>query len=210
MLLVMLLVRLTSRGPAIYTQTRVGLDGCPFTIYKIRTMRNDCEKHTGPRWAEHRDPRVTFLGQILRVMHLDELPQLINVLKGDMTLVGPRPERPEFVSQLEKAIPFYRARLESRPGVTGLAQLLLPPDADTNSVRIKLTYDLYYLGIASYWFDMKIVACTGLKVFGVRRSFLRKLLGVPDDGRIQAAYEALIADPPRPIERPEIEMQPAF
>ena len=219
MLLAMAMVKLSSRGPAIYTQMRVGLGGRPFVIYKIRTMRKDCEKNTGPRWAERRDPRITVIGKFLRATHLDELPQLFNVLRGDMTLVGPRPERPEFVSQLELIIPSYRTRLDIRPGVTGLAQILLPPDVDVNSVRSKLTYDLFYLKQFCPWLDLKIIACTGLKVLGVPRRISRAALGVPMHEEIEAYYEAMIAESPseefaaqpvpaRSADRPE--MQPAF
>ena len=144
-LLAMALVKLTSRGPAIYRQVRAGLGGRPFTIYKIRTMAHDCEARTGPVWATADDPRVTPLGRFLRRSHLDELPQLWNVLRGEMSLVGPRPERPEFVAQLQRAIPDYRRRLQVPPGVTGLAQVQLPPDTDLAGVRRKLVYDLYYI-----------------------------------------------------------------
>lgn len=213
-----ILVKLSSRGPAIYTQVRVGRNGRTFVIYKIRTMRNDCEKLTGPRWAElGRDPRVTRIGNFLRKTHLDELPQLFNVLRGDMTLVGPRPERPEFVEQLEQVIPHYRARLQTRPGVTGLAQVLLPPDTDFHSVRIKLMYDLYYLQVGSLWYDLKITACTAFKVIGIPKSVSRKLLGVPSEDVIEAAYMALGRPPASDpdvealnIPRSEAEMQPAF
>lgn len=208
-LLAMILVKLSSRGPAIYTQVRVGKDGRPFVIFKIRTMGYNCERNTGPRWADlGRDPRVTRIGSFLRKSHLDELPQLLNVLRGDMSLVGPRPERPEFVSQLELAIPHYRARLDSRPGVTGLAQLLLPPDTDVHSVRAKLSYDLYYLRNAGHWLDFKLVACTLLKVVGVPKAVSRRILGVPEHSVIEGAYEAIATTPTRP--REFLEMQPAF
>lgn len=209
MLASMLLVKLSSRGPAIYTQVRVGRGGRSFVIYKIRSMRNNCEKLTGPRWADlGRDPRVTRVGNFLRKTHLDELPQLFNVLKGDMTLVGPRPERPEFVAQLELAIPHYRSRLEIRPGVTGLAQVLLPPDTDVNSVRTKLSYDLFYLRDFGLLIDLKIILCTALKVFGVRREVSRLVTGVPEHDEIQGAYLALVEPPARP--RDIRELQPAF
>ena len=138
-------MKLTSPGPAFYTQTRVGQGGRPFTIYKLRTMIHNCESLTGPRWCMPGDPRVTPAGWLLRVTHLDELPQLLNVLRGEMSLVGPRPERPEFLPQLERALPAYRQRLVVRPGVTGLAQVKLPADTDLDSVRRKLAHDLYYI-----------------------------------------------------------------
>src|SRR5439155_3872848 len=144
-LVLALLVKLTSRGPAFYTQTRLGRHGVPFTICKLRTMMNKCESLTGPRWSMPGDPRVTGLGRFLRATHLDELPQLLNVLRGDMSLIGPRPERPEFLPELERACPRYRERLAVRPGVTGLAQVQLPADTNIASVRRKLAYDLYYI-----------------------------------------------------------------
>ena len=205
----MILVKLSSRGPAVYTQVRVGRGGRSFVIYKVRTMRNDCEKLTGPRWANlRRDPHVTAVGSFLRRTHLDELPQLFNVFRGDMTLVGPRPERPEFVSQLALAIPHYQDRLDTRPGVTGLAQVLLPPDTDVNSVRSKLTYDLFYLRNAGLWLDLKIIVCTLLKVLCVPREFSRRFLRVPGHAAIEGAYEALSIAEPSP--RDAMEMQAAF
>src|SRR5439155_13498015 len=140
----MALVKLTSRGPMTYTQTRVGFGGRPFAIYKIRTMIHNCESLTGPRWSVPGDPRITPVGGVLRRLHIDELPQLLNVLKGEMSLVGPRPERPEFVTKLAREIPHYHARHAVIPGITGLAQLHLPPDTEVCHVERKLTYDLYY------------------------------------------------------------------
>src|SRR5207253_658180 len=119
LLAVALLVKLTSPGPALYTQIRVGKKGRFFTIYKFRSMAHNCEKLTGATWSSPGDPRVTAFGKFIRSSHLDELPQLWNVVKGDMSLVGPRPERPEFIPQLEKSIPHYRERLGVRPGITG-------------------------------------------------------------------------------------------
>ena len=113
-----ILIRLTSPGPAIYRQTRVGKNGKPFTIFKLRTMYDKCEAATGPQWATSNDKRVTSIGRLLRITHIDEFPQLWNVLRGEMSLVGPRPERPEFVDQLQIAIPRYENRLAIRPGIT--------------------------------------------------------------------------------------------
>ena len=138
-------MKLTSRGPALYLQLRMGRNGKPFPIYKIRTMHYQCEKKSGAQWSTPGDSRILPLGRWLRRMHIDELPQLWNVIRGDMSLIGPRPERPEFVPQLEQAIAHYGQRLLLRPGVTGLAQVQLPADTDLNSVRTKLAYDLYYL-----------------------------------------------------------------
>jgi lipopolysaccharide/colanic/teichoic acid biosynthesis glycosyltransferase len=161
-LLAGLLVKLTSRGPIFYSQTRVGLGGRPFTIYKIRTMYHNCERFSGARWSRPGDPRVMPVGRLLRRLHLDELPQLFNVLKGDMSLIGPRPERPEFVPQLEQAIPHYRERLRVLPGLTGLAQVHLPPDTDLASVRRKLAFDLYYIHRLGPWMDLRLLLLTGL------------------------------------------------
>ncbi len=163
----MLLVRLTSRGPALYQQKRVGQFGQVFTIYKIRTMVHECESFTGPRWATPGDPRVTPVGRVLRALHLDELPQLINVLRGEMSLIGPRPERPEIASKLTQAIPGYDLRVMVRPGVSGFAQVHLPPDTNLQSVRNKLQLDLHYIERLSVWFDLKLLIWTGLKVFGL-------------------------------------------
>jgi len=162
-----LLVRLTSRGPGIYQQIRLGLDGKPFTIYKIRTMRTDAEAATGAVWATRNDKRMTLVGKILRIAHIDELPQLFNVLRGDMALVGPRPERPEFVAELEKRIDGYSYRLYVKPGLTGLAQLNQDSDIDLNDVRRKLVFDFEYIENASFLFDLRVICCTPFKQFFV-------------------------------------------
>ena len=178
-LVLMALVRLTSRGPAIYGQTRLGYKGQQFTIYKIRTMHNDCERLTGPQWSQPGDPRVTPIGRILRATHLDELPQLWNILRGEMSLVGPRPERPEIVAKLERVLPDYPMRLLVRPGVTGLAQVQLPPDSDIESVRRKLACDLRYLNLASPWLDLRIVLATAIKVVGIPGRLTCRWLRIP-------------------------------
>jgi lipopolysaccharide/colanic/teichoic acid biosynthesis glycosyltransferase len=177
-----LLVRLTSPGPAFYTQTRVGRHGRLFTIYKIRTMVDDCESLTGPRWSMPGDPRITWIGHILRRTHLDELPQLLNVLRGEMGLIGPRPERPEFVAELELALPHYNHRHTVLPGVTGLAQVQLPPDTELESVRRKLAHDLYYIEHLSPWLDLRILCCTVLYACGVPCRATRCLLRIPKGG----------------------------
>jgi lipopolysaccharide/colanic/teichoic acid biosynthesis glycosyltransferase len=176
LLLAMLVVRLTSRGPATYTQTRVGYGGRTFTIYKIRTMIHNCESLTGPRWSEPGDPRVTPVGNILRKFHIDELPQLLNVFKGEMSLVGPRPERPEFVTKLAREIPHYQARHAVFPGITGLAQLFLPPDTEVAHVERKLVYDLHYARNAGLLLDLRVIFATGLKVLGLPGRWLRGLV----------------------------------
>jgi lipopolysaccharide/colanic/teichoic acid biosynthesis glycosyltransferase len=188
-----LLVKLTSRGPAFYTQTRVGRNGRLFTIYKIRTMVDKCESLTGPRWAIPGDPRITPVGQFLRVSHLDELPQLINVLRGQMSLIGPRPERPEFVPELERAVPLYRHRLAVRPGVTGLAQVHLPGDTDVDSVRRKLAYDLYYIERLSPWLDLRILFCTVLYAVGIPFRVSRRLVRMPSVAAVEEVMRAATA-----------------
>src|SRR5262245_1434554 len=154
------LVRMTSRGPAIYTQERVGLGGRRFTIFKIRTMIHECESLSGPQWSVPGDPRVTAVGRVLRKLHIDELPQLFNVFCGDMSLVGPRPERPVFVERLSRKIPLYPGRHAVPPGITGLAQLVLPPDIEEEDVERKLTFDLHYAQAAGTGLDLWILVCT--------------------------------------------------
>jgi lipopolysaccharide/colanic/teichoic acid biosynthesis glycosyltransferase len=179
------LVKLTSRGPAFYSQTRLGRGGLPFTIYKLRTMMNRCESLTGPRWSLPGDPRVTPLGRFLRASHLDELPQLVNVLRGDMSLIGPRPERPEFLPELEAACPGYRERLAVRPGVTGLAQVQLPADTSVDSVRRKLAYDLYYIRNLGPRLDLVLLICTGLYALGLPFALTARLLRVPHGAEVE-------------------------
>ena len=182
------LVRLTSRGPAIYTQERVGLGDRRFTIYKIRTMFHDCESITGPKWCVPGDPRVTAVGRVLRRLHIDELPQLLNVLRGEMSLVGPRPERPVFVAKLSRKIPHYPARHAVMPGITGLAQLYLPPDIEVADVERKLIYDLCYARQVSLWLDVKILFCTALKVVGLPRRLIRAMLPIAADDMVTLAF----------------------
>jgi lipopolysaccharide/colanic/teichoic acid biosynthesis glycosyltransferase len=180
-----LVVKLTSRGPAFYTQTRIGRHGRTFTILKLRTMVDNCESLTGPRWTMPGDPRVTAVGWLLRRSHLDELPQLWNVLKGDMSLIGPRPERPEFVQELDKHIPGYQRRHAVLPGITGLAQVQLPPDTDMDSVRRKLLYDLYFVRHNNPWLDAQICLATVLHMLGMPCSLVQKLRLVPGPERVE-------------------------
>jgi lipopolysaccharide/colanic/teichoic acid biosynthesis glycosyltransferase len=171
------LVWLTSRGSAIYRQKRIGRRGKEFTIYKIRSMRIDAEARTGAVWTTcSRDPRITPVGRFLRVTHLDELPQLWNVVRGEMALVGPRPERPEFTAHLSEAIPQYFDRLAVLPGITGLAQLNLPPDTDLSSVRRKLMLDLEYIERGSFLLDVGLIICTALTVLHLPRAWFQRLL----------------------------------
>ncbi|MFL5460727.1 MAG: sugar transferase [Gemmatimonadales bacterium] len=178
MLLIALLVRLTSRGPVLYTQVRVGLDrrtnprssqnhrrernlgGQPFTIYKFRTMRVDAEHQSGAVWAQQGDPRVTSIGRLLRQYRLDELPQLINVLRGEMNIVGPRPERPTIFAELREHIAEYPLRQRARPGITGLAQINHHYDRSLEDVRTKVHYDLEYIRRQSVAEDFRIMLKT--------------------------------------------------
>jgi sugar transferase (PEP-CTERM system associated) len=168
MLAVALGNKLTSDGPALYTQRRVGRDGRPFTIYKFRSMRIDAEAETGAVWSSENDPRVTPIGRFLRRTRLDELPQLWNVLRGDMSIVGPRPERPEFVSDLTKQIPYYGQRHAVRPGVTGWAQISRGYGASVEDSLQKLQYDLFYIKHLSIPFDVFVILGT-IKTVLMRR-----------------------------------------
>jgi sugar transferase (PEP-CTERM system associated) len=150
-------LRLSSPGPVLYHQRRVGKDGVPFTIYKFRSMRVDAEAETGAVWSTQNDPRVTPVGRFLRRSRLDELPQLWNVLKGDMSFVGPRPERPEFVADLTRQIPFYGQRHVVRPGLTGWAQVRHPYGATVDDAQEKLQYELFYIKHLSIPFDIYII-----------------------------------------------------
>ena len=173
------LIRLTSRGPGLYRQRRVGLNGAVFTMYKLRSMRSDAESGSGPCWAKlGADSRVTRLGYWLRKLHLDELPQLYNVVCGDMSLVGPRPERPEFVRVLGEQVEGYMNRHSVRPGITGLAQVNLPPDTDLGSVRKKIILDQEYIDTASFMMDLQIIGCTFLRVVGVQGALARRWMGI--------------------------------
>jgi len=187
-LIIGVLIKLDSKGPVLYTQLRVGknrrkvsqrkiavdiyserrredrrkydLNGKTFIIYKFRTMRENAEKKCGPVWATENDPRITSVGKFLRATHLDELPQLINILKGDMSFVGPRPERPYFVTRLISMIPEYNARLKVKPGLTGLAQINCGYDQSIETVKYKLNYDLLYCQNGNLYSYFKIIFLT--------------------------------------------------
>jgi len=150
----------------IYSQERVGRNGRYFRVYKFRSMVTDAEKHSGPVWAKKNDPRVTAVGRLLRKLRLDEIPQLWNVLKGDMSIVGPRPERPYFVEKLKRVYPLYSRRLLVRPGLTGWAQVKGRYDETIEDVKTKLEFDLYYLENMSLRMDLKIVLSTVAIVLG--------------------------------------------
>jgi exopolysaccharide biosynthesis polyprenyl glycosylphosphotransferase len=158
--LVAIAIKLDSAGPLLFRQVRVGIHGKTFVIYKFRSMRQDAEAETGPVWAEEQDPRVTTVGRLLRKFRLDEIPQLFNVLRGEMSLVGPRPERPYFVDQIERQIPLYGLRHYLKPGVTGLAQVMHPYGASIEDAHEKLQYDLYYAKHQSLLHDAEILLKT--------------------------------------------------
>ncbi|MBI2450035.1 MAG: sugar transferase [Candidatus Nealsonbacteria bacterium] len=159
-LIIMILIKLEDGGPVIYTQERIGKDKRPFLLFKFRSMKPEAEKLTGPLWAEARDYRATKVGAILRKIHLDELPQMINALKGEISLVGPRPERPEFVWQLEKEIPHYHLRHLIKPGFTGWAQLKFRYGRSIMDAKEKFQYDLYYIKNRSLFLDLGILLKT--------------------------------------------------
>ena len=180
-----LAVRLESRGPALYRQSRLGRGGRPFTLIKFRTMIDGAEEHTGPVWAAWRDARTTRVGRVLRRLHLDELPQLANVLRGEMSLVGPRPERPELAARFEREIPGFRERLRVRPGIMGLAQAR---SAYNLHPRHKLHYDMLYISRMSPWLDIKLCLLCVRKV--LRKAVRRRQRGAAQgpDGVSPAAH----------------------
>lgn len=155
-----ILIKMSSKGPVLFRQTRVGRDGEVFELFKLRTMVFDAEKQTGPVWAKENDPRVTSVGKFLRKSHVDEIPQLVNVLKGEMSLIGPRPERPEFVSKLSGEISDYPKRLRIRPGITGLAQVKHSYDSNIRDVRKKVKLDLLYIKRMCFLTDLRILLNT--------------------------------------------------
>lgn len=169
-------VKLTSPGPGLYRQRRTGWKGTEFEIYKLRTMTHNCEQHTGAVWSVPGDSRVTPLGKFLRKTHLDELPQLFNVLRGEMVLVGPRPERQEIIEKLLPQIPDYLDRIQVLPGVTGLAQIFNQPDRTIDDVRRKLQIDQEYIRCRSPWLDTRLVICTLLKCVGLNGPALRSVM----------------------------------
>jgi sugar transferase (PEP-CTERM system associated) len=159
------LIKLESPGPVLYRQERVGLRGQVFTILKFRSMQIDAERDGSPRWAAKRDPRVTRVGAVIRKLRIDELAQILNVLRGDMSFVGPRPERPFFVADLAEIIPFYAERHWARPGITGWAQINYPYGASIEDARRKLSYDLYYVKNRSIFLDLLILLQTARVIF---------------------------------------------
>lgn len=164
-LLVALVVRATSKGPAVFKQERIGRNGKPFIMMKFRSMYVDAEERSGPVWATENDPRITPFGRFMRKTRLDEIPQFINVLNGEMSLVGPRPERAYFIEQLRKEIPWYVRRIKMKPGITGWAQVKHKYDETIDDVKQKVKYDLYYFENMSLMLDIKIMVRTIMVVF---------------------------------------------
>lgn len=162
MVLVGLMIKLDSPGPIFYSQLRTGLNGKPFRVYKFRSMYQDAEKQ-GAQWASQRDSRITRVGHWLRLLRIDELPQIWNVWRSEMSLIGPRPERPEFDVKLKQAIPYYELRYLVKPGITGWAQVLYPYGASIEDAYEKLSYDIYYLKNYSLWLDL-VIAFKTIKV----------------------------------------------
>lgn len=160
MFIIAILIKCDSRGPALYRQERVGLRGRRFILYKFRSMRVDAEAAGIPEWAAVGDPRITNVGKFIRHTRIDELPQLLNVLRGEMSVVGPRPERPYFVETLAATMPFYSARHYAKPGITGWAQVNAPYGASLEDSQEKLRYDLYYIKHCSLWLDLRILLQT--------------------------------------------------
>jgi exopolysaccharide biosynthesis polyprenyl glycosylphosphotransferase len=159
LILSVILIKITSKGSGFYKQIRVGKNGRLFTIYKFRTMIQNAEEY-GPEWSGEKDPRITKIGRLLRKVYLDEVPQMVNVLKNEMSIVGPRPERPHFVEMLKKEIPYYYKRLSIKPGITGWAQIKHKYDSSLDDVRVKLRYDFYYIENMSLKLDFRILINT--------------------------------------------------
>ena len=154
------MIKIDSKGAILFSQERIGEKGKKYIIYKFRSMVMDAEKQCGPKWADDDDYRITRIGKLLRRWRLDEIPQIWNVLKGEMSFVGPRPEREYFIHQLEKIVPYYKERLTIKPGVTGWAQVSYGYGATVEDAIEKLNYDLYYIKNMSIWFDLMILLNT--------------------------------------------------
>ncbi len=192
-----ILIKLTSKGPILFRQERLGRDSVPFTLYKFRTMVVDAEAETGPVWATEDDPRVTGLGKWLRKFRIDEIPQLWNVLRGEMSLVGPRPEREVFIAKLSEKIPFYAERLLVPPGITGWAQVMAPYAASIEDSRRKLQFDLYYIKHMSFFLDTYIFIKTiKTMVFGRERHRLINISRATKPKHVHVKTETLLYNPP--------------
>jgi lipopolysaccharide/colanic/teichoic acid biosynthesis glycosyltransferase len=183
MIVLAALVKITSPGPAFYSQVRSGFRGKPYRIYKLRTMTHNAESKTGAVWSTKNDCRITPMGRVLRDTHLDELPQLWNIVRGEMCLIGPRPERPEIIKKLNGLIPNYEGRHLVRPGVTGLAQMRLPADSDLDDVKKKVAHDLYYVRALSFSLDVRIAVCTSFYFLAAAATAVCKVM-VDGHGKI--------------------------
>lgn len=188
-----LLVKLTSRGPGFYRQTRVGRNGQTFQVFKLRSMRVDAEKSGRAVWCSKSDNRMTWLGKILRALHLDELPQLFNVVRGDMSLIGPRPERPEICKELATKIDGYYDRVLVKPGITGLAQINLPPDTCLTDVKRKQVLDLRYINETDLWLEFRILLATAIRMFGIKGETTMNWMGLC---RLEYLGKMRVADRP--------------
>ena len=199
-----ILVRLTSRGPALYRQIRLGKNGRPFEILKIRTMSCDAETESGAVLCAAGDARITPVGRALRFLHLDELPQLVNVMRGDMCLVGPRPERPEIIAKhrLDEYVPGFAERMQVLPGVTGLAQINLPADVSADCVIPKVMLDREYVATASAALDLRILACTALRMLGLRYGRAARLFGVGRKIQLRETLRKREVKPTAPVPAP--------
>jgi len=164
LLIVSVIIKIDSNGPVLYRQIRVGRKGKEFQMYKFRSMKATAEEY-GPEWSGENDPRITRIGKVLRRTYIDEVPQMINVLKNEMSLIGPRPERPFFVEQLKKEIPYYYKRLTVKPGITGWAQIKHKYDSSLEDVKTKIQYDFYYIENMSLKLDFKIMINTIIVIF---------------------------------------------
>ena len=170
------LVKLTSRGPVFCRQTRIGLDGSVFEIMKFRTMRSNSEAGSKAIWSCKIDTRFTRVGRVLRKLHFDDLPQLWNVVLGEMSLVGPRPERPEICESLAEHIDGYHGRVTVKPGVTGLAQITLSRDESLEDVRRSQIFDLYYVNEADFWLELRILFVTAMRIIGIKSKTVLSLM----------------------------------
>lgn len=186
-LALIVLVRLTSKGAGLYRQERVGLNQTTFDVFKLRTMRIDAEADGQAKWSQKGDPRITWLGRILRRTHLDELPQLWNVAAGDMSLTGPRPERPLICDVLQKHVSGYYSRTHVKPGITGLAQINLEPDSTISDVHRKQCLDMDYIQHSNIWLDLRMVFATVLRMAGIRGSHVNRWMGLCRKDVIESA-----------------------
>lgn len=188
-----LVVRCTSAGPALFRQVRLGRSGKPFVMLKLRTMIDGAAELEPDSWTRHNDPRVTTAGAILRRWHLDELPQLVNVVRGEMALVGPRPETPRIAERLRCTIPGYDDRHSVLPGIVGLAQVNLPPDTDVAGVRNKLALDLEYVGTATLSLDLRMLIWSCARLVGLPFEPTTRFLGLRRD--VSEPSHAVAVDP---------------